>query len=477
MDNKVLTQMTQKKAVVFPLILLLAALLWATGCAADEASAGSHVALVGESQGSVEWREPDGNEWQPLNGEQELAQGHAIRTAADSHVWLTFPDGSKTLLGPDTELTIVELHVDENEDRRLIRLEQVRGESRHIVLQQDVAQNVYEVRTPAGVSSTAEGAFAVSAHDEAETRVAVTSGLVRCDSGGEAYPVTAGKMVSLRAGETPQAAAFLVYGQGQVTEMGQVWVISGRPFVVDNGAIVSGDVTLGDRVYVEGHVQEDGTLVADLITLDHTRPALVVPREQDDDLIFVSSDDDAGECVTHTGTVTRLEDNAAILHDGTVVNLSEAADVDGEVALYSVIMVTTCFDDEGGETVRVVVLEEAGDPIDEDTQQVTVCHVPPGNPANAHTITIGRPAVDAHLAHGDFLGPCDEAWEKDDWDDEWDEDVDDAASGQVTICHRPPGNPANAHTITVGEPAVDAHLAHGDTLGPCGNGNGGPGNK
>jgi len=42
-----------------------------------------------------------------------------------------------------------------------------------------------------------------------------------------------------------------------------------------------------------------------------------------------------------------------------------------------------------------------------------------------------------------------------------------AAQPKVTICHIPPGNPANAHTITVGAPAVPAHLAHGDTLGPC----------
>lgn len=38
---------------------------------------------------------------------------------------------------------------------------------------------------------------------------------------------------------------------------------------------------------------------------------------------------------------------------------------------------------------------------------------------------------------------------------------------KVTICHVPPGNPANAHTITVAAPAVAAHLAHGDTLGAC----------
>ena len=41
-----------------------------------------------------------------------------------------------------------------------------------------------------------------------------------------------------------------------------------------------------------------------------------------------------------------------------------------------------------------------------DTMKTTVCHIPPGNPANAHTICVGNPAVPAHLAHGDFVGTC-----------------------------------------------------------------------
>ncbi|HSG98575.1 MAG TPA: hypothetical protein VLB27_00905, partial [candidate division Zixibacteria bacterium] len=36
---------------------------------------------------------------------------------------------------------------------------------------------------------------------------------------------------------------------------------------------------------------------------------------------------------------------------------------------------------------------------------------------------------------------------------------------KVAICHIPPGNPDNAHTIVVSVRAKDAHLAHGDTLG------------
>ena len=45
---------------------------------------------------------------------------------------------------------------------------------------------------------------------------------------------------------------------------------------------------------------------------------------------------------------------------------------------------------------------------------------------------------------------------------------------KVVICHYPPGNPANAHTLNVGAPAVDAHLQNhpGDHLGPCGPGEG-----
>jgi hypothetical protein len=38
---------------------------------------------------------------------------------------------------------------------------------------------------------------------------------------------------------------------------------------------------------------------------------------------------------------------------------------------------------------------------------------------------------------------------------------------KVRICHVPPGNPDAAHTITVAPPALRAHLDHGDTEGAC----------
>jgi len=38
---------------------------------------------------------------------------------------------------------------------------------------------------------------------------------------------------------------------------------------------------------------------------------------------------------------------------------------------------------------------------------------------------------------------------------------------RVTICHRNPSNPGNPQTIIVIESAVQEHLEHGDSLGPC----------
>jgi len=54
---------------------------------------------------------------------------------------------------------------------------------------------------------------------------------------------------------------------------------------------------------------------------------------------------------------------------------------------------------------------------DNDKDKAEICHFPPGNPGKAHTIEIGIPAVNAHLAHGDHEGEC-KGGGDDDEDDE-----------------------------------------------------------
>lgn len=96
-----------------------------------------------------------------------------------------------------------------------------------------------------------------------------------------------------------------------------------------------------------------------------------------------------------------------------------------------------------------------------DTIVLDLSNLPlaPGQPASASNLI---PALNQH----GFL----DFWIQDDTDvDYMILTVTVPRGAKVTICHIPPGNPSNAQTITVGAAAVNAHLNHGDTLGECKN--------
>jgi len=77
-------------------------------------------------------------------------------------------------------------------------------------------------------------------------------------------------------------------------------------------------------------------------------------------------------------------------------------------ARLKVTAVYTATDASGGASVdveefggsRIRVKSKGGD------KQLTICHLPPGNPSNAHTLRVGSAAWPAHQAHGDTLGAC-----------------------------------------------------------------------
>jgi hypothetical protein len=44
----------------------------------------------------------------------------------------------------------------------------------------------------------------------------------------------------------------------------------------------------------------------------------------------------------------------------------------------------------------------------DEKNRVTICHIPPGNEQARHTLVISKSALAAHLAHGDFIGTCED---------------------------------------------------------------------
>ena len=82
---------------------------------------------------------------------------------------------------------------------------------------------------------------------------------------------------------------------------------------------------------------------------------------------------------------------------GCGVTSDESTMSPGEAAL------AACHLNDG--TVDLSTDLHACDP--QNTKKTTICHIPPGNPANAHTLCVGNAAVAAHLRnHGDSVGAC-----------------------------------------------------------------------
>ncbi|MGH2536779.1 MAG: FecR domain-containing protein [Candidatus Promineifilaceae bacterium] len=476
------------------LLALLLGLLLLTACAEGgnpflALAAGEP--LISAAEGEVSLKPADGgDDWSATRQGQAISAGDSLRTGPAGRAWLTFGGDSRLFLGPDTEVTIRALESSSEPKRRMVRLEQRRGETRHVVAEEEDADVLYEVTTPAAVIVADDAVFSIwlpaaAEGEAASARVTVSQGLALSQSGGQSYPLSAGKTLLLSAGQTPPIANFLVFGQGTVTQMGGVWIVAGRSFSVHAGTAIPAGIEVGDEVYVQGHLTPEGELVADRII--PLPAALLLPALAERDDFDLPAELEAGqECVTVVAAAADVGEDHIVLHNGTRLDLAEAEEIEGEVAPLSLLRITTCLRD-GQPVTTIRVLEPAEDDERDDSgeDKALLCHIPPGNPANAHTISVGEAAVSAHLAHGDIAGACDldpldeaddAADDRDDVDAEddanengGDDDEDNAGAGQaqVTLCHRPPGNPANAHTISVGEAAVSAHLAHGDIAGAC----------
>jgi len=145
--------------------------------------------------------------------------------------------------------------------------------------------------------------------------------------------------------------------------------------------------------------------------------------------------------------------------------------------------------------------------------KVTICHIPPGNPSNAQTISVGESAVPAHLEeHGDYLGACGSTVVDDNENDNASnesnsndnssngndskdndnssngnesKDNDNSSNGnesddKVDVCHVTVSNgggskdkdsggaqTTSVQTLNISASALQAHLDHGDVAGEC----------
>jgi len=196
------------------------------------------------------------------------------------------------------------------------------------------------------------------------------------------------------------------------------WVVSGFPLVVDDETVVEDGIEVGDLVTVKAWILPDGTWLAKEIRRVDVEPGL--------------------GCFSVSAVVVSVSSDQIVLDNWPAVDLDldGGVEIEGEVDVDCVILILVCVDADGRANIVAIIVIYQPSPVivpppsppspppppppPEDTGgKVTICHRPPGNPDAAHTITIDRAALQEHLSHGDTLGPCPDH-DDDDHDDDGD---------------------------------------------------------
>jgi len=167
------------------------------------------------------------------------------------------------------------------------------------------------------------------------------------------------------------------------------WLVSGIPLSITPETVIGGEIKVGMLVKVEIMFADDGTWR--VVRID---PLGVVGW-------FPGCLDIVAKVVSINGSEIQLE-------NWPVLTLGEGVEIEGEITPNSVVRFRICFGDDMVIRIVYIIVIDPGDvdppaPV-ENGNKVTVCHKP--DKKGGHTLSIGSPALQAHLGHGDYLGPC-----------------------------------------------------------------------
>jgi hypothetical protein len=226
---------------------------------------------VAELTGLQGWVEvQDQGQWQVAIDGQLVCSGQHVRTGEMSSVALRFNDGSQASLDASSELSIDELNAAKADGTRTVILTQWAGQSEHQVARNEREDSRYVVNTSGGTGEAHGTVFRVTVTPEGVSRYMVVEGTVAVTSLEVTVLVQAGQVSAIYLGQTPLEPVASVTTQGEVSQIGDTWIIADQSFIIDEHSAIVGNPQVGDWALVEGHLLDGGTSVADWIVLIHS---------------------------------------------------------------------------------------------------------------------------------------------------------------------------------------------------------------
>ncbi len=223
-----------------------------------------HTAQLVNPVGVVEVSAPSGD-WHFMEEGEKLVQGQSIRTYAASSVSLAFSDGSRTLIGPDSEVTLTDFGGDKGASIQ-VKLTQNSGSTTNDVIPLRGSASYFLVDTPAGQATVHGTSFDVAINTAGQTLFGVTHGLVQVKNERAEVFLASGQSTIVQEGEEPAQPGYQFTLKGVVESIeGDTWTVNGVAFDASSADIV-GDYKVGkDAALVKGRVLEGGAWVADTI--------------------------------------------------------------------------------------------------------------------------------------------------------------------------------------------------------------------
>jgi hypothetical protein len=204
-------------------------------------------------------------DWQFVLNGQYIKGGQRIRTGTIGSVVLLFYDGSRTSLGPDTDLVLTTVSGDGSREL-IVELDQRTGETLHSVVPVQGKDRTFKVHTSAGVASVHGTTFRVSVQQEGASRFSVNQGKVLVTSNNQEIILSAGQVAIVVPDVPLENPAYRFTLKGVLTEIdGDTWTVNGVPFQVTSETNLKDDPKANSSVLVDGHILEDGTWIADMV--------------------------------------------------------------------------------------------------------------------------------------------------------------------------------------------------------------------
>ena len=206
------------------------------------------------------------SKWANASPGQQIYSGQRIRTLGASDALLVFFEGTRTYLGPDSELDLTQIHGSDSSLQVEITLKH--GETRHDVIPLKGSRAFFLVHTPSGTASVHGTRFDVRVSRDGHAQVAVNQGEVRVQNANAEVILLAGQATASQPGQPPTNPAYQFTVQGSLVVIEEKeWIVSGVEFKVTPSTSITGNPQLGNTILVNGRVLEDGSRVADSIAL------------------------------------------------------------------------------------------------------------------------------------------------------------------------------------------------------------------